>query len=105
MSGADTSHLLNSYAKSQTAGKSTKHTKGLFQVKNVDPTGLTLIHMYQKDRNDKRGFSLGSTILSYKEHLKLQISAGPSATTSHSPTPTIAVLNREIQPTSHGLYY
>ena len=34
-------------------------------------SGLRLVQAYQKDRNERRGPSLGTTIMSYKDHMKL----------------------------------
>ena len=61
---------------------------------NQDINGLNLVQIYQKDRNDKRGPNLGTTIMSYKDHLKLgadsyegfpKISATPNMTELNRP--------------------
>ena len=54
-------------------------------ARTPDVSGLRLVQAYQNDRNEGRGPSLGTTILSYKDHMKLADSVDLPAINS---TPT-----------------
>lgn len=53
----------------------TNATSTLNKLKPLDPINVEevtqLVQVYQNDRNEKRGPNLGTSILSYKDHMKL----------------------------------
>ena len=79
---------IRSYFNQKPVSK-TNATPTVVKLKALEPIKdeevSQLVQVYQNDRNDKRGPNLGTSILSYKDHMKLGESHDLPRVVSKSP--------------------